>query len=60
MIREFLADTALFALPVIAMGIFIAIFVTVVLRACQRGRAAVYRDMAALPLQDDVSGSTKP
>lgn len=60
MIREFLSTTTLFDLPVIGMGIFVAIFVTVLLRTSQRARAAEYRRMATLPLQDDVSGSKLP
>ncbi|MBL8753241.1 MAG: hypothetical protein JNK15_08065 [Planctomycetes bacterium] len=59
MIREFFANGSLFVLPVIAMGIFIGIFLTVVVRACQKSRAGVYRQMASLPLQDDVTGSNQ-
>ena len=53
MIRQFLASTTLFDLPLIAMGIFGAIFATVLVRAFQKSRAAEYRRMADLPLQDD-------
>ena len=60
MIREFLSTTLLFDLPVIAMGIFGAIFATVLVRTCQRQRAAEYRQMAALPLQDDGNRRAKP
>ena len=60
MIREFVSTTMLFDLPLIAMGIFAAIFVTVLVRACQRRRAPEYLRMAALPLQDDDARRTKP
>ena len=60
MIREFLATTMLFDLPLIAMGIFVAIFVPVLMRTSQRSRAEEYRRMASLPLQDDVNRSNLP
>jgi H+/Cl- antiporter ClcA len=53
MIRQFLASTTLFDLPLIAMGIFATIFATVLVRAFQKSRAAEHRRMADLPLQDD-------
>jgi len=53
MLRQFFANTALFNLPLIALGIFVAIFVTVLIRVCQRARAPEYRRMASLPLDDD-------
>jgi hypothetical protein len=53
MLRQFLATTNLFALPLLALGIFVAIFLIVLLRVCQRARAPEYRRMAALPLQHD-------
>ena len=56
MLREFLSTTHLFDLPLIAMGIFLAIFVTVLVRAGQRSRLPEYRRMADLPLQDDSHG----
>ena len=58
MLRQFLSATTLFDLPLIAMGIFVAIFLTVLLRACQRSRASEYRRLAALPLQDDARPAT--
>jgi mannose/fructose/N-acetylgalactosamine-specific phosphotransferase system component IIC len=54
MIRQFLASTTLFDLPLIAMGIFGTIFATVLVRAFQKSRAAEHRRMSLLPLQDDV------
>jgi hypothetical protein len=54
MLRQFLSGGSLFDLPLIAMGIFVAIFVTALVRVCQRSRAAEYRRLAALPLQDDA------
>ncbi|MFY9342421.1 MAG: hypothetical protein WAT39_08020 [Planctomycetota bacterium] len=55
MLRQFLATTHLFDLPVLAMGIFLAFFAAVLVRACQRARAPEYRRMATLPLQDDAT-----
>ncbi|MBM4059835.1 MAG: hypothetical protein FJ265_01895 [Planctomycetes bacterium] len=53
MLRDYLADTSLFVLPVLAMGIFMAIFAAVLVRVCQRARTPEYRRMAALPLDED-------
>ena len=50
--REFFSGGSLFSLPLIAMGIFIAIFLTVVLRVCQKSRQKEYQRMASLPLDD--------
>lgn len=60
MLRQFLSGTSLFDLPLIAMGIFVTIFVAVLVRTSQRARAAEYRRMAHLPLQDDSKGSDLP
>jgi hypothetical protein len=59
MLRQFLSGTSLFDLPLIAMGIFVAIFLTVLVRACQRSRATEYRRLAALPLQDDARAAER-
>jgi hypothetical protein len=59
MLRQFFATTTLFDLPLIAMGIFVAIFVVVLVRTSQRARFNEYRRMADLPLQDDVRGSNQ-
>lgn len=56
MLRQFLSTTHLFDLPVLAMGIFLALFLTVILRACQRARQPEFGRMASLPLQDDAQG----
>ena len=53
MFREFFNGGGLFVLPIIAMALFIAIFLTVILRVLQRSRQAEYRRMASLPLDDD-------
>lgn len=53
MLRQFLTTTHLFDLPIIAMGIFLAIFLIVLVRVCQRARVPEYRRMASLPLEDD-------
>jgi cbb3-type cytochrome oxidase subunit 3 len=60
MLREFLnslGSTGLYALPLVAMGIFLAMFVAVLVRTSQRARAPEYRRMADLPLQDDIQRS---
>lgn len=53
MFRDFFSTGFLFDLPLLAMGIFLAIFVAVLLRISQRARGAEYSHMANLPLQDD-------
>lgn len=57
MLRQFLSSTTLYDLPLIAMGIFGAIFLTVLVRTHRKARSAEYREMANLPLQDDIHGS---
>lgn len=57
MLRDFLSSIALFDLPLIAMAIFIAFFVAVLLRVSQRSRKQEYAHMASLPLEDDQRGS---
>ena len=52
MFRDFFAGGGLFVLPVIAMVLFVAIFLTVLVRVLQRARQPEYRRMAALPLDD--------
>ncbi|MBL8727688.1 MAG: hypothetical protein JNM25_04600 [Planctomycetes bacterium] len=59
MLRQFLADIAALHLPLIALGIFVAIFATVLIRVCQRSRAPEYRRMASLPLDDDTTTGAK-
>ncbi|MBL8731702.1 MAG: hypothetical protein JNN13_04990 [Planctomycetes bacterium] len=44
---------ALRFLPMLAMGIFAAIFLTVLLRVLQRARKPEYDHMASLPLEHD-------
>ncbi len=53
MLRQFLGNLGLYDLPLIALGIFGAIFATVLIRVCQRARAPEYERMASLPLDDD-------
>lgn len=43
-----------FHLPMIATGIFVAMFLVVLLRVSQRARRAEYDRMASLPLDDDA------
>jgi len=50
--REFFTGGSLFSLPIISMALFIAIFLTVLVRVFQRSRQAEYRRMASLPLDD--------
>ena len=47
------ADASLAILPVLALCIFLAMFVGVLIRVCQRERRPQYDHMAALPLDDD-------
>ena len=54
MLRQFLSGVDLFALPLIATGLFVAMFFAVLLRVSQRRRAPEYRRMASLPLSDDA------
>lgn len=63
MFRQFfesLSSVGLMSLPVIAMGIFLAMFFVVLVRASQKARAPEYDRMATLPLQDDSIGSNLP
>ena len=55
MLRQFLSTISLFDLPLVAMGLFLAIFLLVLLRIARRTRSAEYRRMATLPLCDDAS-----
>ena len=57
MLRQFLTSTSLFDLPLVALAIFVAFFLAVLLRVAQRARAPEYRRMADLPLQDDTGRS---
>lgn len=57
MIRQFLTGLASMDLPLLAMGIFVAFFLAVLLRVSQRARANEYRRMASLPLTDDAERS---
>ena len=52
MFKEFFANGSLFSLPLIAMGLFVAIFLTGCVRVLQRSRAEGYQRMAELPLDD--------
>ena len=53
MLRQLLSSASLFDLPLIATGMFVLIFVGVLVRVSRRARAAEYRRMASLPLADD-------
>lgn len=53
MLRQFLSDTSLYVLPVVAMCIFVAMFAAVLVRVSQRARAPEYRRMSSLPLDDE-------
>jgi cbb3-type cytochrome oxidase subunit 3 len=57
MLKELFRDISLFSLPVLGTCLFIAIFLTVLARVCQRARRAEYDRMANLPLADDISRS---
>jgi cbb3-type cytochrome oxidase subunit 3 len=55
MFRDFFGSGSWFDLPLIAMALFVAIFLTVVLRVFQRARRGEYERMASLPLEDGHS-----
>jgi hypothetical protein len=55
-LRQFLSQVSLFDLPLLAMGIFVAMFLAVLVRVCQRSRRAGYAQMATLPLLQDDQG----
>jgi hypothetical protein len=50
--KELLAQSPLLALPLIALFLFLAVFVGVVVRALSRSRAEIDA-CAALPLEED-------
>tara|TARA_R110002073_G_scaffold127080_1_gene272229 strand:+ start:169 stop:351 length:183 start_codon:yes stop_codon:yes gene_type:complete len=52
MLKELQSYVSLFDLPVIATWLFVAMFLTVLVRVCQRSRQAEYKRMASLPLDD--------
>lgn len=54
MLRKFLEGITLTDLPVVAMLLFLAIFLAVIVRVFQRARFAEYDRMSNLPLQDDL------
>jgi hypothetical protein len=54
MLRTFLSGIDVLELPIVAMGIFIFLFAAVLLRVSKKARAAEYKRMAALPLEDDA------
>lgn len=55
MYREFFRHSTVLSLPMIAMILFIATFVAVVLYATRRKAAGEFKHMAALPLDDEGS-----
>ena len=60
MLRNLLDATADLRLPILAMLIFLAMFLAVLVRVLQRARAAGYQHMASLPLDDDTHGNELP
>ena len=54
MLKGIFSSTSLFDLPVLAMGIFVAMFLAVLVRVSQRARRPQYDHMATLPLDDDT------
>ena len=51
MLRQFLSQLELHRLPIVSMGIFLGIFLFVLLRVLRRGRDGYHRT-ASLPLDD--------
>jgi len=59
MLKELFRDVSLYSLPVLGTCLFIAIFLTVLVRVCQRARRPEYERMANLPLADDTPRSNQ-
>lgn len=55
MLREWLSGAVLLDLPIVAMLLFLLMFVMVLWRVVVRRRSADYQAMAALPLADDTA-----
>lgn len=58
MFRDLFENVPLTVLPIIAMLMFLGIFVAVIVRISKKARAATYEQMAQLPLQDDCCRRT--
>jgi len=54
MYKEFFVHSPVLALPVIALGIFVVVFVMVVIRTMFRKKDQEEQLVASLPLLDDV------
>lgn len=52
MLRQFLSQLELHRLPLVSMGIFLVIFLVVLVRVLRRARGAAYRQIENLPLDD--------
>jgi len=52
MLKEFLSAISWFDLPLISTALFVAIFLAVLIRVCQKARQPEYQRMASLPLDD--------
>jgi cbb3-type cytochrome oxidase subunit 3 len=52
MLRTLLADVSLLELPIVAMVLFLLLFLAVLWRVAGRSRREVYARMARLPLDD--------
>ena len=52
MMKDLLASVSWFDLPVLATWLFVAMFLTVLVRVSQRSRQVEYKRMASLPLHD--------
>jgi cbb3-type cytochrome oxidase subunit 3 len=55
MLRQWLSGASLLDLPVVAMCLFLFIFLGVLWRVLRRDTKPGYDRMACLPLQDDVA-----
>jgi hypothetical protein len=53
MLRELMAHAPILNLPIVAMLMFLAMFLLVLLRVSRRARLPAYREIASLPLADD-------
>ncbi|MGE3175656.1 MAG: hypothetical protein AB7O97_23740 [Planctomycetota bacterium] len=60
MLRTWLSGITLTDLPVVAMCMFLLLFLGVLWRVTRRSLAAGYDRMAQLPLQNDAIGTPPP
>jgi len=62
MFQQFFAGNRFLFLPLLAMGLFLAVFIGILVRLIAKGRGrGTYDSIASLPLEEDrFTGSTRP